>query len=84
MPFPLFLAITVFGAMAFNRQWLLNPHFNHLDWSFYVAIAALLFHCLSALLLCLEMFRAHNRRRRLNNLVYNMQPRESAFRIHFK
>ncbi|RWS09089.1 uncharacterized protein B4U79_01739 [Dinothrombium tinctorium] len=79
-PFPLFLAITVFGAMAFNRSWLLYPQFNHLDWSYYVAIASLLFHCAAALLLCLEMFRAHNRRRKQNNLVYNMDNRSP---VHF-
>lgn len=72
---PLFLAIVVFGIMAFDRSWLLYPSFNHFDWSFFIAIAALVLASFCSLILFSEARDARQRRKKMHNLVYNMQPR---------
>lgn len=72
---PLFLAILVFGIMAFDRSWLLYPSFNHFDWSFFIAIAALVLCTFCSLILFSEARDARERRKKMHNLVYNMQPR---------
>ncbi|KAI1305210.1 hypothetical protein HDE_01540 [Halotydeus destructor] len=72
---PLFLAVVVFGVMAFDRSWLLFPNYNHLDWAFFVAILSLIMSTLATGLLGLEMVAAKERRKKFDNLVYNMQPR---------
>jgi hypothetical protein len=71
----LFLAVIVFGIMAFERSWLLYPPYNHLDWAYYVCIVALVTSILGTALLAFEYLAAKEKRKKLNNLVYNMQPR---------
>lgn len=72
---PTFLAVSVFGGMAFSRSWLLYPNFNHLSWAYAFAVVAFFFHSFTALMLLREAFNARERRKREHNLVYNMQPR---------
>ena len=72
---PLFLAIVVFGIMAFDRSWLLYPSFNHFDWSYFIAIAALVLASFASLVLFAEARDARERRKKSHNLVYNMQSR---------
>ncbi|XP_074598031.1 claudin superfamily protein pickel isoform X2 [Brevipalpus obovatus] len=68
-------AVAIFGTYAFDRSWLQYPNFNHLDWAYFVAILTLLLHLGGAGLLVKESWREYQRRRKMNNLVYNMQPR---------
>uniref|UniRef100_A0A2R5L4K8 Putative conserved plasma membrane protein n=1 Tax=Ornithodoros turicata TaxID=34597 RepID=A0A2R5L4K8_9ACAR len=72
---PVFLAIAVFGGMCFERSWLQYPTYNHLSWAYALAVVAFFFHAVAAMMLLLEAFKARERRRRANNLIYNMQPR---------
>jgi uncharacterized membrane protein (DUF485 family) len=72
---PLLLAIIVFGAMAFDRQWLLYPSFNHLDWAYFIAIASLIISIVASMVLLAETRDARRRRKKMHNLVYNMQSR---------
>lgn len=51
------------------------PQFNHLDWSYYVALASLIFFIIATILLVLETREIRARKKKLNNIIYNMQPR---------
>ena len=51
------------------------PQFNHLDWSYYVALASLIFFIIALILLVFETREIRERRKKLNNIIYNMQPR---------
>uniref|UniRef100_A0A090XBA6 Putative conserved plasma membrane protein n=2 Tax=Ixodes ricinus TaxID=34613 RepID=A0A090XBA6_IXORI len=72
---PLFLSVAVFGGMRFERSWLQNPIYNHLSWAYALAVVAFFFHTVAAMMLLGETLKARERRRRANNLIYNMQPR---------
>ncbi|CAN8027422.1 unnamed protein product [Ixodes persulcatus] len=72
---PLFLSVAVFGGMCFERSWLQNPIYNHLSWAYALAVVAFFFHTVAAMMLLGETLKARERRRRANNLIYNMQPR---------
>ncbi|XP_077516870.1 claudin superfamily protein pickel isoform X2 [Amblyomma americanum] len=72
---PVFLSVAVFGGMCFERSWLQYPKYNHLSWAYALAVVAFFFHTLAAIMLLGETFKARERRRRANNLIYNMQPR---------
>ncbi|CAG0896625.1 unnamed protein product [Cyprideis torosa] len=37
----IFLSLWIFGDNAFARYWLLNPNFNHLSWSYVLALFAM-------------------------------------------
>ncbi|UYV80228.1 pck [Cordylochernes scorpioides] len=71
----IFLAVCVFGGMCFERSWLQYPMFNHLSWSFAFAVMAFILHGSASLCFLKEIFKAKERVRRMNTLVYNMQPR---------
>jgi len=71
----LFLGWLVFSIMHTDRSWLMYPNYNHLDWAFYLAILSSLLHFIASSLLLYESFKTIERRRKLTNLVYNMQPR---------
>ena len=60
---------------AFDRNWLMYPQFNHLDWSYYVALASLIFFIIATILLVFETREIRARKKKLNNIIYNMQPR---------
>ena len=72
---PLLLAIIVFGAMAFDRHWLLYPSFNHLDWAYFIAIVSLVLCIAASMILLSETREARRRRKKMHNLVYNIQSR---------
>ncbi|KPM03813.1 Claudin-like protein [Sarcoptes scabiei] len=70
-----FLGCLVFGIKHDVRSWLMNPRFNHLDWSYYIALLSILLNFLAAILFAFECRRARSRRQRFTNLIYNMHPR---------
>lgn len=72
---PLFLAVAVFGGMCYDRSWLQYPMYNYLSWAYAFAVVSFFFHGFASVCLLLEAFKSRDRRRRANNLVYNMQPR---------
>jgi hypothetical protein len=72
---PLFLGWLVFCIMHSDRSWLMYPMYNHLDWAFYVAILSSLLHFIAAIMLFFETIKTRERKQKLTNLVYNMQPR---------
>lgn len=76
----LFLGVSVFGGMAFSRYWILYPNFNHLGWAYAFAVVAMFLHAFTACVILKEAFNSKERRRRDNNLVYNMQPRGEPVR----
>ncbi|XP_027197216.1 uncharacterized protein LOC113791619 [Dermatophagoides pteronyssinus] len=67
-----FIGWLVFAVKHDVRSWLMNPRFNHLDWSFYLAILSTLLNASAAIMLAIEMRRARQKRQRFTNLVYNM------------
>lgn len=67
-----FIGWLVFAIKHDVRSWLMNPRFNHLDWSFYLAILSTLINTSAAIMLAIEMRRARQKRQRFTNLVYNM------------
>jgi len=72
---PLFLGWLVFSIMHSDRSWLMYPMYNHLDWAFYVAILSSLLHFIATIMLLYETIKTRERKQKLTNLVYNMQPR---------
>jgi len=40
--FMLFMGVAVFGGQCWRRDWLLYPNFNHLSWSYALAVIALI------------------------------------------
>ncbi|GFX76244.1 uncharacterized protein TNCV_1233821 [Trichonephila clavipes] len=71
----MFLGVSVFGGMCYNRSWLQYPSFNHLSWAYGLAVVSMFFHMFAAAYLYADTKRAQDFRRRASNLVYNMQPR---------
>ncbi|KAG0702678.1 hypothetical protein GWK47_025021 [Chionoecetes opilio] len=47
----IFFAVLVFGVMCWTRDWLLNPNFNYLSWSYAFAVVAGGFHAFSGFVL---------------------------------
>ncbi|XP_022237131.1 uncharacterized protein LOC106477097 isoform X1 [Limulus polyphemus] len=75
---PVFLSVAVFGGKCFDRSWLLYPIFNHLSWAYGLAVISFFLHVFAAACLFSEISKAKERRRRANNLIYNMQPRKKG------
>ncbi|GIX68099.1 hypothetical protein CDAR_197191 [Caerostris darwini] len=71
----MFLGVSVFGGMCYNRSWLQYPSFNHLSWAYGLAVVSMFFHMFAAAYLYADTKRAQDYRRRTSNLVYNMHPR---------
>lgn len=71
----MFLGVSVFGGMCYDRSWLQYPSFNHLSWAYGLAVVSMFFHMFSACYFFADCKRAREHRRRASNLVYNMQPR---------
>jgi len=70
----LFLAICVFGALCWDRDWLLYPNYNYVSWSYALATFACLGHIISACLLFFEIRLAKTRKARNKALTMQMFP----------
>ncbi|XP_076281460.1 claudin superfamily protein pickel [Lasioglossum baleicum] len=70
----LFLAVSIFGGQCWRRDWLMYPNFNHLSWSYALAVVSFMFHWLAAFFLYLDATSGHSMRRQSRNLVMQMQP----------
>ncbi|CAG0916128.1 unnamed protein product [Notodromas monacha] len=74
----LFLAVSIFGGMCYNRSWLLYPNFNFLSWSYAFCVFSMALHGVSALILYVEMKRSKDRHDRSKSLTVQMQPGPSG------
>lgn len=70
----LFLAVSVFGGQCWRRDWLLYPNFNHLSWSYGMAVVSFMLHILGAFLLYLDARMGYKLREKSRNLVMQMHP----------
>ncbi|XP_078038548.1 claudin superfamily protein pickel [Augochlora pura] len=70
----LFLAVSIFGGQCWRRDWLMYPNFNHLSWSYALAVVSFMFHLLAAFFLYLDAKAGHRIRKESRNLVMQMQP----------
>ncbi|XP_043476489.1 uncharacterized protein LOC122507697 [Leptopilina heterotoma] len=70
----LFLSVAVFGSMCWRRDWLMYPKFNHLSWSYGIAVISTLFHGIAAFFLYLDARTGYKSRKESRNLVMQMQP----------
>lgn len=70
----LFFAVSIFGGQCWRRDWLMYPNFNHLSWSYGLAVISFMFHWLAAFLLYLDARAGYRMRKQSRNLVMQMQP----------
>lgn len=70
----LFLAVSVFGGQCWRRDWLMYPNFNHLSWSYALAVVSFFFHGFAAYFLYLDARTGYRLRKESRNLVMQMQP----------
>ncbi|XP_068220780.1 uncharacterized protein pck isoform X1 [Palaemon carinicauda] len=69
----IFFAVLVFGVMCWSRDWLLNPNFNYLSWSYAFAIVAGGIHAFAGLTFLHETYEARERKRMASNVMH-MEP----------
>ncbi|XP_066602413.1 uncharacterized protein pck [Prorops nasuta] len=70
----LFLAVSIFGGQCWRRDWLMYPNWNHLSWSYALAVISFMFHGLGGFFLYLDAQAGHKIRKESRNLVMQMQP----------
>ncbi|XP_029053561.1 uncharacterized protein LOC114881087 [Osmia bicornis bicornis] len=70
----LFLAVSIFGGQCWRRDWLMYPNFNHLSWSYGLAVISFMFHWFAAFFLYLDAKAGYRLRKESHNLVMQMQP----------
>ncbi|KAF7992975.1 hypothetical protein HCN44_005756 [Aphidius gifuensis] len=70
----LFFSVLIFPTQCWRRDWLMYPKMNHLSWSWYFAIVALILHAVAALMLYLDACQGYKMRKESRNLVVQMQP----------
>ncbi|XP_014205139.1 uncharacterized protein LOC106637031 [Copidosoma floridanum] len=70
----LFLSVIIFGSQCRRRDWLMYPNFNHLSWSYWLAVISCCMHIVGAFLLYLDAKASYGRRRESRNLIMQMQP----------
>lgn len=70
----LFLAVSIFGGQCWRRDWLMYPNFNHLSWSYGLAVISFMFHTFAACFLYLDARTGYRLRKESRNLVMQMQP----------
>jgi len=70
----IFLSVVIFGSQCRRRDWLMYPNFNHLSWSYWLAIISMIFHAIGAIFLYMDAKVNYSRRRESRNLVMQMQP----------
>ncbi|CAL4107634.1 unnamed protein product [Meganyctiphanes norvegica] len=64
-------AVLIFGTSCFRRDWLLNPNFNYLSWSYAFAVFSGGIHAFGGLTLLHETYKARDRKRQATNLLHN-------------
>lgn len=74
----LFLGVAVFGGQCWRRDWLMYPNFNHLSWSYGMAVISLMLHTLGAFLLYLDARMGFKLRDESHNLVMQMYPNSQS------
>lgn len=67
-------AVFLFPLNCWRRDWLLNPHYNHIAFSYYFALISFFIHCWSAWVLYKDSKRAWENRKESRNLVMQMYP----------
>ncbi|XP_043283892.1 uncharacterized protein pck [Venturia canescens] len=72
--FMLFLAVSIFGGACWRRDWMMYPNFNHLSWSYGLAVISFMLHSLAAFFLYLDARAGYRLRKESRNLVVQMQP----------
>ena len=70
----LFLAVSIFGGQCWRRDWLMYPNFNHLSWSYGLAVISFMLHTFAAFFLYLDAKTGYKLRKESRNLVMQMQP----------
>lgn len=75
----LFLGVTVFGANAYRRDWLMYPKFNVLSWAYSLAVVAFMILGLAGFVLHRDAKRAYEVRSEAKNLVMQMEMQEPGF-----
>ncbi|XP_011135279.1 uncharacterized protein LOC105180727 [Harpegnathos saltator] len=70
----LFLAVSIFGGQCWRRDWLMYPNFNHLSWSYGLAVISFMLHTFGAFFLYLDARTGYRLRKESRNLVMQMQP----------
>ncbi|XP_015585783.1 uncharacterized protein LOC107263281 [Cephus cinctus] len=69
----LFLAVAIFGGQCWRRDWLMYPNFNHLSWSYGLAVISFMLHCVGAFFMYLDARMGYQLRKESRNLVMQMQ-----------
>jgi len=70
--FCIVLSLIIFGVMCWSRDWLQNPNYNYLGWSYYFALFSGAFGIVAALMMAYETAEARRRKREGNSLL-NME-----------
>lgn len=70
----LFLAVAIFGGQCWRRDWLMYPNYNHLSWSYGLAVISFMLHIFAAFFLYLDARTGYKLRKESRNLVMQMQP----------
>ena len=70
----MFLAIVVYGSSCWKREWIMYPNYNHLSWSYALAVFCSFFHVMGAFFLYLDARAGYKVRKESRNLVMQMQP----------
>lgn len=75
----MFLAVCIFGACAYRRDWLLYPRFNVFGWSYALAVVTFMLLAVAALILHREARDAYEMRGEQKNLVMQMEMQEPGY-----
>ncbi|XP_050673302.1 uncharacterized protein LOC126971176 [Leptidea sinapis] len=78
----LFLAVVVFGANCYRRDWLLYPSFNVLSWSYAFAVIASILFGIAAVFLFFEARKLYELRLEAKNLVAQMHHSQPEHALH--
>lgn len=70
----IFLTVILFPFNCWRRDWLMYPIYNHLSWSFYIAIISGFVHGYGSWYLYKDARIAYDQRRESKNLVMQMYP----------
>ncbi|VVC26338.1 PMP-22/EMP/MP20/Claudin superfamily [Cinara cedri] len=70
----IFVSLILFPFNCWRRDWLQNPMFNHLSWSYYTAVLSGFIHVYGAWYLYKDARITYEQRRESKNLVMQMYP----------
>lgn len=80
--FMLFMGVAVFGGQCWRRDWLLYPNFNHLSWSYALAVIALIIGIFAAVCFYLDSKKMLQQKKESGNLVVQMQATNTGSQIY--